>query len=620
MILPKLATEKRGTSGIYKYTTRDMVQTFLGYDHQRRISDGAFYDLINLTTDKYPILMTRNNRGYYTSTNSTHICGMCDNDGLAYIADDGFYYNGVRKSTTYKANEGQKYTLVPFGAYIVCFDDVTHSNDFIYNTTSNTFQKIDKSYSQSNVDWAIYDSTYTAITPTISGTAPSSPSANDYWLDTINKELKRYNAASGTWVSQALWYCGVEVSSSFDFEEGESLFFGEQVSVPVPTDDALNIYHIKTGTAPDTKDVFFRAWWNKTTTTHSGDLVLQRKHPAMDYFVAFNNRIWGCSTDGHEIYACALGDALQWNSFEGLASDSYAVTVGSDGAFTGACVYNSRIYFFKDNCYHKIYGTMPSNFQTTEMRCDGVADGSDQSIVTVGGYLYYLSPRGVCRFDGSLPIYIGESLGEDNKWTHGMANALDGRYYLSVHDKDYNTRLLVYDTNKKTWYTEDCENITYQDDPYTCQYSHITNIGGSLVGVRCVCPEFQSTASVYSNVITKIAGDDISGYTLEGNVKFLAESGDLGLSLSDEKTVTDITIRMKLDEGTAIRDAAYVKVYTSYDGGEYQCEGEFYGSKLQSYDIPIKPKRCDYMRIKLEGEGNVEIYSIAKTITQGSNK
>ena len=42
--------------------TRDMVDTFLGYDHNLRIPEGAFYEMKNLSSDKYPVLSPRMGR------------------------------------------------------------------------------------------------------------------------------------------------------------------------------------------------------------------------------------------------------------------------------------------------------------------------------------------------------------------------------------------------------------------------------------------------------------------------------------------------------------------------------------------------------------------------------
>ena len=94
------------------------------------------------------------------------------------------------------------------------------------------------------------------------------------------------------------------------------------------------------------------------------------------------------------IYACKLGDPTNWFSYRGIAADSYAVTVGSDGAFTGAATCMGYALFFKENTLHKLCGTKPSDFQLTSLRCRGVAKNAARSLCVLNETLYYLSPDG----------------------------------------------------------------------------------------------------------------------------------------------------------------------------------------------------------------------------------
>jgi len=43
------------------------------------------------------------------------------------------------------------------------------------------------------------------------------------------------------------------------------------------------------------------------------------------------------------------------------------------------------------------------------------------------------------------------------------------------------------------------------------------------------------------------------------------------------------------------------------------------GTDLRSFTIPVKPRRCDHLRLRLEGEGSGMIFSITKTYTHGSD-
>ena len=73
-------------------------------------------------------------------------------------------------------------------------------------------------------------------------------------------------------------------------------------------------------------------------------------------------------------------------------------------------------------------------------------------------------------------------------------------------------------------------------------------------------------------------------------------------------------IRMFLEEGKQ------AKLYIMYDSsGEWVHQGTINGKKMQSFVLPVIPKRCDHLRFRLKGEGIMRIYSIARRIEVGSD-
>ena len=72
-------------------TSREMISVFGGYNHNLRISDGEFYDMTNLTSDDYPILSPRAQRGVYASPTSPQ--GMISKDALFYVDGADFIIN-----------------------------------------------------------------------------------------------------------------------------------------------------------------------------------------------------------------------------------------------------------------------------------------------------------------------------------------------------------------------------------------------------------------------------------------------------------------------------------------------------------------------------------------------
>ena len=70
-------------------TSRQIVDTFRGYNHNLRISDGEFFDMKNLTSDYYPVLSPRTTRGVYASPLNPQ--GLISKDSLCYV--DGAFIN-----------------------------------------------------------------------------------------------------------------------------------------------------------------------------------------------------------------------------------------------------------------------------------------------------------------------------------------------------------------------------------------------------------------------------------------------------------------------------------------------------------------------------------------------
>ena len=183
-------------------------------------------------------------------------------------------------------------------------------------------------------------------------------------------------------------------------------------------------------------------------------VTVMRLMPEMDFVVEQGNRLWGCKygiVDGqavNEIYACALGDFRNWNSFAGLSADSYAAARGSDGPFTGAAACMGGVVFFKENCMERIYPAAGGGHQIVTVPCSGVRKGAERTVAVADGVVYYLGNDGVYAFDGSMPVCVSRALG-DKRYIGGVGGGESGRYWLAAKEGAGTTELLVYDTQRK---------------------------------------------------------------------------------------------------------------------------------------------------------------------------
>ena len=82
----------------------------------------------------------------------------------------------------------------------------------------------------------------------------------------------------------------------------------------------------------------------------------------------------------------------------------------------------------------------------------------------------------------------------------------------------------------------------------------------------------------------------------------------------EQKYVSRFNIRMSL-----ARDA-YMDVLVQYDSdGVWHNQGRIQGVGTRTFMLPVRPRRCDHFRIRLEGSGDVRIYSFAKIFESGSD-
>ena len=97
-------------------------------------------------------------------------------------------------------------------------------------------------------------------------------------------------------------------------------------------------------------------------------------------------------------------------------------------------------------------------------------------------------------------------------------------------------------------------------------------------------------------------------------VEWMAETGVIGTDSPDKKYISRINIRMALEVG------ARVNVFVQYDSnGAWRNILSMTGVNLRSFAVPIRPKRCDHLRLRIVGTGDAKIYSITKTIEEGSD-
>ena len=341
---------------------------------------------------------------------------------------------------------------------------------------------------------------------------------------------------------------------------------------------------------------------SESATVGGTTITARRRVPRLEYVTENANRVWGCNSEENVIYSCKLGDPTNWYSYRGIASDSYAVNVGSDGPFTGAATCMGYVLFFKENCLHKLYGSRPADYQLVSVQCRGVAKQASKSMCVLAEVLYYLSPDGVMAWDGSLPVKISGGL--DNTWLMNVRGAvggvLDTRYYLHLRVPGRNeTRLLVYDTERRLWHEEDTAAEENASGWAMC------STGRQLYqwdGVNLWATEPEREAD---------RDTDTAKANLEQKVSFEAVSGDIGLNIPADKYINRVFLRV--DALTY----SVVELQASYEGGAWETLGQ--AAVLNKYtrvNLPFVPERHDTMRLRIKGTGQIAVRSIAFSMAE----
>ena len=568
---------------------REMIGYFGGYNHNARINNNEFYDMQNMASDQSRLLVPRKPRGveriFYHVIN-----GLFAHEKLCWVEGEDFYYAGVRKGAV---TNGQK-QIIGMGAYVLIFPDKKY-----YNTSTGEFGSLEnKVTTRATASLCTIDGDeYTGYTG--SNTPPENPENGDLWVDTSASPhvLKQYSEAEGIWVSIPTTYVklsGANVSAGFSKYDAVHIsgLFGV---IGNPSGDYI-IYGLA---GPYDSYIIITAIMDRPTGIPS-DITVERTVPDMDYVTEFNNRIWGCSSANHEIYACALGDPKNWNKFMGISTDSYAATVGTPGDFTGCIAHGGYVLFFKEDVIHKLYGNKPSNFQLQDTICRGVQKGSEKSLVIVNETLFYKSTQDVCIYNSALPTSISQALGEV-KYHDAVAGALGHKYYISMKDETEQPVMFVYDETQGVWHKEDNASIKF-----------FAPLGSELYSIRFEAPYYY-----YLEAAGGTLNPDYTGFpgTVEdpSDIDWYAETGDIGIDNPDNKYVSKLQIRLEVDEH------ALVRIEVKYDNeGDWLEKYKINLTRKRSFTVPIIPRRCDTMKLRISGRGACRIYSITKTYEQGS--
>lgn len=534
MMLPQLTPYIKG---------RQQIVTFKGYSDAPVIDDGEMRDMLNLSSDKYPILTQRPPRGLIKGLDNVKSI-LSSKEKLAYIRGDVFYYDGKEIFTLRPA--GKERTLVTINQKLCIFPDKLY-----YDLNTGMLGHL-------NAEFISDDGTIITITE-----------------NTVTFETENHNTPANLDL----------------FKVGDTVVLTGFVTNP-----ANNVSAKIVGIDDDTfvfGENTFTTEGYPTDLIEEGRVTMSRNVPDLDYVIEIDNRLWG--TSKNTIYSCSLADPTNWNDYSAISNASYAVTVGTDGEFTGISNATTHICFFKENYIHRLYGNKPSTYQINTIEGLGVESGSSKSIQRINSSILYKSREGIVAYDGSYPTLITQ------KFRYKYKNAVAGtnlmKYYVSMVKDDGTSDMLVYDLNRGIWHIEDHTRAT-----------SFTYHKGTLLYV--------SDGKIYETIAKTGEAENMD------DIEWFAEFGafneyDLYYNQSsisvDNKHIYN-KLKMRID----MFDRSHLKVLIKVDNGEWEQLYEFKQEHKRTLYIPIKPRRCDKFSIRLEGKGKVEVSTLTREVRGGS--
>ena len=610
--------------------SRDFQETFGGYNHNLRISDNEFFDMKNMTGDYYPVLSPRGKRAKVPSVESEYEQPqtMIWKDALCHIARDDvgvhLYINGdLVTAFEGKFDSDSQFKMIGMGAYLLVFEDTGNGLDNGWYI--NTVDKSEHGFIDNTKEITANDSNKQVVLTmcgrdgkdyndiTVSDTAPANPTNGQKWIDTSEDKhyLKVYAATTAMWTTVSTTYVKISAPQiAAGFKEGDAVNISGLVATAPAQDETDITDQVKflnntaiiqsidesTNQQGDKNNgwIVIIGIIDRVNTQESGTVKVERKAPLLDFVCECNNRLWGCryglnrerDKTVNEIYACKQADFKNWFCYAGISTDSYAASVGSDGVWTGAVHYGREVLFFKEDCIHKLYGSMPADYQLIEIKHRGVQRGSEKSIVCVNETLFYKSTADVCFYDGSLPTSISYPLGEQ-RFFNAVAGSIGNKYYINMQDYDGNYSLFVYDISRQLWHKEDSVQIK--------EFCRVDNSLYAIIG---------------NDLISLTGGTPL----IEDDFEWYAETGYIGYAYSDNKYVGRLLVRLSKPLSSKI------SLYLSYDNMDtWEQVAEISGGGTRSFSIPVIPRRCDRFRVRIKGVGDCKIYSISKVLDIGSD-
>ena len=173
--------------------------------------------------------------------------------------------------------------------------------------------------------------------------------------------------------------------------------------------------------------------------------------------------------------------------------------------------------------------------------------------------------------------------------------------------------LFTYETDRGIWYKEDHFHALafgkVDDELYA-----IDEDNNLLVSMTAATGDLAMTDEDYQSWTVE---DDFEWYATFGIQGTEYAYGNYGSKYRNDtngsRYMSRFDIRMYLEP------EAKAELWIQYDDREWEKQGEIRGERMQTFVLPVIPKRCDHLRFRMQGKGTIRIYSINRVLEVGAD-
>lgn len=550
---------------------------FGGINQSCRFNEGELADSKNLSSDLLPFISQRGKReqlGKFDAPTAVHA-----HNGIAVVDGTKFLYkaDGEEEFTEkITVTEGKKQIAQLNNIILIYPDkvycDVSNVNNVITKPLEATVELVGRRshYSSSSLYYYFSEIYHNRIVA-YDVTAADGIKVNGEWYENYcAKELyEKFSAGDIVTIPRSVYYYSKNTSDNSHIYIGAN---DVRISYVERSDKKTTLYFADS------------TFWDKGTSYSfpylTQDISISKTAANLDYVCESGGRVWG--TSENTIKASAYNDIKSFSRFEGLSSDSFSISVSTQGEFTGCAAFTSHLVFFKENYIHRIYGSRPANFNLVTSSAPGVQAGSYASIKMLNERLFYKGVDGVYMYSGGMPVKISEGLGTE-VYTDAVAGVFGNKYYISMKNSDGIYKMFSYDTHKGVFLRED-----------DTQMIDTTQKDGALLYI-------DSDGRMMA----------ITGNRDTDGIEWSAELREFNETVNEKKGYSRLTLRIELDEG------AYMNTELALDDGRFNLAKTVNRRGRNIVSINIPPNRCDSFKIRLSGKGGCRVMNLVREfITQ----